>query len=502
LNINAPSGVGSRTAVGATLMIASRMITRCIDLATLVILGRLLSPAYFGLVAIAMSVMFIVEAISELPILQALIRLPALSKAHYDTGFTIAILRAAALALTLSALAWPLAKLYGDHRLTGLLCTLWIAPAGRSLGSPVFVEFFRRFNFRPVLAIEIAGKSLAFLASVGVAWWTASYWSIAVGTIVAPVSMAGISYFIAPYRPRLSLTEWREFAGFFGWATASQLVNALNVQMDQLILARFIVPKELGRFSMASNLANLPTQVVIAQVVAPLMAAFSHIRNDRPRLAAAYRTSAITMATIGVPAMIGLSMIAEPAVRLVLGRQWLEAVPILRWLSIAMLPSFFVSALGPLSMALGRTKIFLQLSSLEFLLRLPLTLPAVAYFGIAGAIAVRLTTAVTMAICSMVAVRALTGLSVTSQLLGPWRPIVSGISMAVVIRLSEGWLAGLQGWAPLALGLTIVVGLAAAVYSASLFLLWHITGRPDGLETKAVILFGRYSRKVISQVDR
>src|SRR2546430_959673 len=60
--------IKGRTAAGATIMIASRLITRCIDFAALIVLARLLSPEDFGLVAIAMSVIMIVEAIMELPL--------------------------------------------------------------------------------------------------------------------------------------------------------------------------------------------------------------------------------------------------------------------------------------------------------------------------------------------------------------------------------------------------------------------------------------------------
>jgi PST family polysaccharide transporter len=61
-----PHKVSGRTAAGATVLIASKLIARCLDLATIVVLGRLLSPADFGLVAIAMSIVMVVEAILEL----------------------------------------------------------------------------------------------------------------------------------------------------------------------------------------------------------------------------------------------------------------------------------------------------------------------------------------------------------------------------------------------------------------------------------------------------
>jgi PST family polysaccharide transporter len=478
-------------------MIASRLVTRSIDLATLLVLGRLLSPADFGLVAIAMSVLVIVETVSEMPVAQVLIRVPILSKSLCDTTFTIGTLRAVALGMFLCAVAWPLARFYNDYRLTALLCTLWIAPAVRSLGSPLFVEYFRRFDFRPLLAIEIVGKVLAFLISVSLAGWTASYWSIAAGTIVAPIGMSAMTYLVAPYRPRFSLAAWREFSGFFGWSTASQLVNAINGQLDQLILARFVTPNELGRFSMANNLANLPQQIVVVQSVTPLVVAFSHIAGERQRLANAYTTSTVTMAAIGLPIMVALSMLAEPVVDVVLGRHWLGASAMLRWLSVAAIPSLFVSALPPLTLALGRTRIFLQLSTVELFARLPLTLPAVIYFGVSGVIAARLGLALVMAVCSMMAVRALIRLPLRSQLASPWRPIISVIGMALTIRLFEGWLATLRDLVPLALGLAGVIAIAVAVYSVLLFSFWQIAGRPVGFEAKAAEFLIKYARRLM-----
>jgi len=312
--------------------------------------------------------------------------------------------------------------------------------------------------------------------------------------------MALLSHLVAPYRLRLSLVEWREFASFLGWSTASQLVNAVNFQMDQLTLARFISPLELGRFSMATNLANLPTQVVVAQVVGPLMVAFSLIREDARRLAAAYQSSAVTMVAVGIPAMVGLSMVAEPGVRLILGEQWLQSVDSLRWLSIAAIPYFFVSALGPLSMALNRTKIFLRLSTIEFFIKLPLILFAAIYYGVSGVIVVRLVTALAMMGCSMFAVRELTGLPVGVQLLSPWRPILSGTLMAMSIWPCQNWLAGMQGFLSLTLGLTAMVSLGAAVYFGSLFLLWYLADRPDGFEAKAANLLSIYSNKIMLQL--
>jgi O-antigen/teichoic acid export membrane protein len=488
--------VGLRTAAGATILVATRLITRCIDLGALVVLGRLLSPADFGLVAIAMSVIVIVEAVMDLPIGMALVTFPTRTRQHYDTAFTIQLIKGMSLAFILLILAWPLSQIYGDHRLIWLICVLSIAPASRGLGSPRFVEYGIELNFLPTFTMEVVGKLVALALSACLAWSTGSYWSLAIGTIATPITMLVVSYLFAPYLPTLSIKEWRDFSGYFRWTTAAQAIAALNWQIDQLILGRFVSRLELGRFSMAANLSALPTQIFVGQVINPLVVAFSLVREDAARLKRAFQKSALTIAAIGLPIMIGMGMNAEPIIRLVLGERWLETAPLLRWLCVSVIPSLFVGPLVPLAITLNRTGIFFRLISIEFVIKFPLILSAAFYYGIVGVIAVRLVTALVMAVCAMLAVRELIGLTMRAQLLGPWRPVISSIIMALVIAPLEGPLTNVPGYLQLTLGLTIVVGVGAVVYASSTFLLWRLGGCPDGFESNVASLLVSYARRV------
>jgi O-antigen/teichoic acid export membrane protein len=495
-----PHRIGSRTTAGASILIVSRLATRCIDLAALVILGRLLSPADFGIVAIAMSVVMIVEAVMELPVGFVLVAFPTRTKAHYDTAFTLQLTRGILLAVILLVLAWPISQIYHDHRLIGLICALGAAPAARGLGSPRMIEYSMNLDFRPTFIMEVVGKLVALALSVSLAWWSGSYWSLAVGTIATPVTMVTLSYFYAPNLPAITIKEWRQFSGYLGWTTVAQAVMALNWQMDQLLLGRLVSRFELGRFSMAANLSLLPTQVFVVQVVGPLMVAFSLVREDIIRLRAAYHKSAITIVAIGLPAMIGMSMNAEPIIRLILGDQWLEAAPILRWLSLAIIPSLFVAPLSPLSMTLNRTSIFFWLALTEFLFKFPLMLIGTLYYGIAGVVVVRLATGLVVTGCSMLAARELIQLPMRAQLLGPWRPILSVIIMALAIEPLEGMFANVQGFFHLILGLATVVGFGAIVYASSMLALWRLSGCPDGFETNVAGLLAGYSRRALRRL--
>lgn len=63
--------VSHRTATASIWTISGKFLARLLDFVSLLILARLLSPTDFGLVAIATSVLVIVETILDLPLTQA-----------------------------------------------------------------------------------------------------------------------------------------------------------------------------------------------------------------------------------------------------------------------------------------------------------------------------------------------------------------------------------------------------------------------------------------------
>jgi len=218
----------------------SRLVTRGIDSVTLVALGRLLSPADFGLVAIAMSVMLIAEAVMELPVGLALTSMPRRLNEHYDTAFTLQLIRSGILVAVLVVLSIPLSMIYNDQRVGWLLCALSVAPATRGMYSPLIVEYALKLDYRPHLFLEISGKLVALLVSVVSAWWSRSYWAIAAGMIANPVTVVAMTYFVAPYLPTLTVSKWRDFSNYLRWSTATQAITSFIASYrrnDSLVVA-------------------------------------------------------------------------------------------------------------------------------------------------------------------------------------------------------------------------------------------------------------------------
>jgi O-antigen/teichoic acid export membrane protein len=489
--------IGKRTTLGTGLLIASKVMSRCIDLISLTVLARLLTPADFGLVAIAMSVLTIAEAVLELPVALALLALPERTKAHFDTAFTLQLARGALLALILVAAAWPLAAFYHDSRLIPLLCVLSLAPVASGLVSPLMTEYAIKLDFRPVFAMEITSKLIAMIVSVGTAYWSTSYWSLAFGTIASPLAGLVISFIFAPYFPAFALSQWSVFSGYLRWTTLTQLLTATNWQMDQLLLGRWVDRFQLGAFSMAANLSGMPGQILIGQTFRPLLVGFSLVRDDRGRLTQAYLKSVSSIVTVGLPLLVGMGVTADPLIRVILGDQWSRAAPLLTMLCLTSIPALFIGPIGPLGITLNRPSIFFRLALIEFVFKLPLMLLALMYYNIPGVLAVRLATALVVAGCSMFAVRKLIELGVVAQLFSSWRPMMSAVAMVLALRLVGASASTGYDHFQLTLWLVLICTLGAIVYVGVLLSLWFLNGRPDSIETKVVEFFSQRLGRVL-----
>ena len=482
---SAPSVVGGQTAISGTWTVGARIISRVIDLTTMIVLAHILHPKDFGLVAIAMTVIYIVEAALELPISQALVRLDVIQPEHYNTAFTLGLLRGLLLSLIICAISWPFARFYGDMRLVPLICALCLAPASRGLVSPKLADFSKNFNFVPDFTMEFFAKIAAFVVSISIALLTRSYWAVAAGTLIAPVASTTISYFLAPYRPRLSLSQLPAFSGFLGWITAAQIVGAMNWQADRLLLGKLTSRAALGLFTAANDTSNVPLAALLTPIMRPLLSAFTVLRQEPVRLARSYQSSACAVITLALPILVGESLIADPFVRLVFGQKWLGSAVYLRWLALSLIPTLFAVPLGPLVMAFNRTNVFFKRNLFEISLKLPLVVLGALHYGFMGVVFARgVSEAATTCYC-MVIVRGMIGISIKEQLFGAWRSAVSAVAMAAVLFVSVPLLTRSGSTFQLAAGLAVAVCLAALVYCSTLYALWFAVGGPHGIEAIA-----------------
>jgi lipopolysaccharide exporter len=470
--------LASRAIKGASWLISSRLIGRAVDFVTLLFLARTLTPADFGLTALAMTLIIILDTVLEVPVIQALISLQRLTKSHLDTGFTLGLLRSLVVAVIVLASAYPFSYLYSDSRLVLLIAALALSPIARGMLNPNLVRFARNMQFRPNFITEFSGKICGMAAAVSIVLAGGGYWAIAANTIVPPVVSLVVSYMLAPYRPSLSLSRLNEFAGYIGWFTGAQILVAVNWQFERLVLGRFVDKASLGRYALASDLAIFPSQAIVGPAMHSVMAAFSRISTEKERHEPAFlKASGLTMLVV-VPMCVGLSVTGDLIVRLLLGPKWQDAGLYLQLISLSFVAAPYYQTLQAFSLALARPVVLFRINLISLALRIPLVGALVYFYSIMGAIAALIILSVIMFGVYLYYVRREIGIGYRRQLGNLWKVAAAAAAMAAAVQYARHLL--MPPDLNYIVELMLMATLGAALYAAALTACGVWLGRDQG----------------------
>ncbi|HEY4254497.1 MAG TPA: lipopolysaccharide biosynthesis protein [Roseomonas sp.] len=472
----------TRVAIASAWLVIGRFLARGFDLASLFVLGRLLGPSEFGVIATAMTLIYIVEAICELPVSQVLVRTPDLTPRLLDTAFTLSLLRGVFLALVIVALAFPFATFADDPHLVSLICVLGLAPAVRGLASPRLVIFARAIDFRREFLLDVAARFGTFIVSLIVALETHSYWALAAGTVTAPVVTMIISYVMAPYRPRLTLVEWRIFVNLLGWNTISQIFVAISWQIDRFILGGYAARADFGRFAVANDIAAMPYQTLVYPLIRPLVAGFSTVADDIGRLRAAYLKCCQAIALLGAPVFVGIAVLSDQIVHVALGAAWSDAGPLLAYFALSSVIPLLKIPFGSLVITINRA-VYLVWAGISILvIKTAVVVVAFWYYGLYGVAVGRIIFEALGTFFSMYLMYRLVGLGIMQQLRAGARPFLCAALMGLCLWPITRSMPVEPVNSTLLLSMAGIVVLGAVIYTGSAALLWRLGGRPSGVE--------------------
>lgn len=489
------TGIGKRLMKGSAWISASALVVNGLTAISTVVLAANLAVEDFGLVAIGTTIVAIVGAFTEVSLAKALVQHADPTDGHYDTAFTLNVLRGTALFVMFAASAIPVARFYGDNRLIAVMVALGGSVFMTGFANPRRALLQRQMVFWQEFTLLVTQRLAGVAAAVTIAILFRSYWALVAGTMVTAAVGVAVSYTTVPYRPRLSLRHTRDLMSFSIWLTAGQIVNTLNWRSDQLLVGRFLGTEPLGLYTVGNNLAVLPTREVTAPLTTTIFPAFSAIAGDRPRLAAAYQRSQALVTAIALPAGFGAALVAEPLVLLTMGERWLPAVFVIQILAAVFALQTLGSLAQPLGLALGQPRVLFVRDTQMLMLRLPLILAAMLMFGLYGLVLARVASGLMATVLNLLLVRRFIALPVAVQLCANIRALAATAVMVAgtaavhpLLPRGTGTMARIGEIAALA-----TVG--ALLYVGTSLVLWMAQGRPAaGPEAECQRLVRRLTR--------
>ncbi|WP_341891693.1 oligosaccharide flippase family protein [Variovorax sp. YR752] len=387
------TAIPSRAASAASGMrwgLASMVVNVAAQLGFTAVMARLLEPAAFGLMAMAIIVMRLFAYASQAGLAAALVQRRELQRRHVEAalGLTLAIGTLATAAMLLAA---PLlAAFFLDPALAAVLAGLAPNLLLVSLGALPIALLRRGLRFKSIAVIETLAYILGY-GAVGVllAGLHAGVWALVGATLAQSALTWAMAYALERHslRPRLSV-EGRELLSYGSAFSAVGLLEFLSANLPGAAIGRLLGAPALGVFSRAWLLTNLPVEKatgVVARVLFPLL---SQLQGDRSRLAALFLLALSAIGLMGAALTLSIAAVAEPLVAVLLGRQWSAAVPVVEVLSLSV-PFIFMSTLAGTvcdATALLALKMRIQLATLLLIAALMLAWRQHGLVGVAWAL--------------------------------------------------------------------------------------------------------------------
>lgn len=464
---------------GTLFTVAMRWTDRLIGLLSTLVLARLLVPQDFGIIAMASLVIALADLLFDLGVHATLIQNPAPTQAHFDTAWTLGLLQASAVALALQLCARYAAQYFHEPRVQPVVQVLALSLLLNSLENIGVVNFQKEMRFGRDYVFMFCRRFCGFVATLVAAWLLRSYWAFVVGTLSGRLVGVLCSYQMHPMRARLSLARWREILGVSQWLLVRTSGSFFEGQLHRAVVGRHESAAVMGAYTMAGDISSMPSSELLMPINRVLFPAFVQARARPEELKRVFLLAQGVQCLIAIPASAGLALVAPQLVLLMLGAQWSMAIPFVQILAVAYLASAMLSSTTCLLIALERVKVLALFTWAQVGL-----FAALAFGVFSGAQALQVAwlrlgvSAVSDLAFAALLLQVFEPLRLQELLRGVLRPVLAALCMAAGLALLEGhWVQ-----ADLLALLLAKMLAGAALYSASLLLLWQAAGQPDGAE--------------------
>ena len=333
----AGADLGGRAARGAIVILGAQGVRIVIQVLSVVVLSRLLSPRDYGLIAMVLAVIGIADVFRDMGLSTAAVQARSLTHAQRTNLFWINT----ALGCLLGAVAFAVAPLlslaYGQPELADITRVLALTFVLNGIATQYRADLNRRLLFTRLAVADILSPVAGLAAGIAMALAGAGYWALVGQQLAQYTVMMLVVVGAGRWLPGRA-DRGTDMGGLlrFGWNMVGiQLIGYTARNVDSLTIGTRFGAESLGLYNRAFQLLMTPLGQLrgpTTQVALPVLAS---LQEDPHRYAEYLRRGQLAL---GYTFVAGLGLVvgaADPIVGVFLGEQWGSVPPLLRFLALA-----------------------------------------------------------------------------------------------------------------------------------------------------------------------
>jgi polysaccharide transporter, PST family len=319
----------------SVLNLAASGINFFFQFVSLAILARLLTPADFGVFAMATPFVWILMTFGDLGLASAVLQQHDLNEGQASAVFRVNLWAGLAFG-GLFLLSSPLLGLfYGDPQVTQVAAVLSLMFVFSGFTAVQQALLRRALLFDALLRAQIVASVVSSVVAVILALKGAGYWALTVRALADPLSYIIVVWISAGWLP--TRPEWgdstKALLRYGRYSIGSSLLYSVGRHANNVLIGWRYGSAELGPYALAYRLFFLPAQQISWPLGHVMIPTLSRLRDDPDRLKRWYLKLLRFVTFVSFPALCSLAVCADDVLYVLAGPQWSKAADILRLLA-------------------------------------------------------------------------------------------------------------------------------------------------------------------------
>lgn len=313
-------------------------IQQLVGLAFGIVLGRLLSPSDYGMMAMISIFSLVATALQDSGFRTALTNIEHPKHEDYNSVFWFNIIMASSLYVILFLAAPLIGEYYHTPRVVPLCRYAFLSIVIASLGTAQSAYLFKHLRAKQQAEAGALAVILSSLTGVGMAFAGMAYWSLATQGLVYVGINTLLQWHFSPWRPSIhgiTFAPVRRMFRFSCKILATTIMTHVNNNVLNILLGHYFTPRDTGNYNQAyqwNTKCYSLVQSMVAQVAQPVLVS---LNGEEGRQKDVFRKMMRFTAFITFPLLFGFGLVAKEFIVTAIGEKWLASAQMIQILCIS-----------------------------------------------------------------------------------------------------------------------------------------------------------------------
>src|SRR5438876_1600439 len=308
-----------------------------LQLASIMVLARLLAPKDFGLFAMVTTVMGFLRVFQDARLSMATVQREDITHAQVSNLFWINGAMSGAASLILAAGAPIIAWFYREPRLVPITLVLSSTFLLSGLAVQHTALLNRQMRFQAIAVVQVGSMLVGIAVGIGMAWLNYNYWALVGGNLATVAATLVLLWLAVPWWPQAAAGRsgvW-PLVSFGANLATGDFICSFARGADGLLVGRFYGADSVGLYTRAGALLNRPMEQFLSPITSVFVPVLSRVQTQPERYRRTFLQVYEAMALVSFLFTGLLFALARPLTLVVLGPKWEKAAIIFAAFALA-----------------------------------------------------------------------------------------------------------------------------------------------------------------------